>query len=127
MSYSCADFYDDVMNAAERLLTPAERRRLNETEGPAPGADAILRILRAIPTPKPVKRSKQVYQNGDDRLVEDALMELRRALKNLKLAGAVKTAERVRHAISSAKGAVRAVGYRRGQDTNRRRMEEGTL
>jgi len=46
-----------------------------------------------------------------------ALTHLRQALTYARGAGAVKTAARIRHAISSAKGAVRAAGYRRSRLT----------
>jgi len=51
--------------------------------------------------------SKRQYHEGDAQHVRDALTHLRLALYWLKLAGARKTAARVRLAISSAKGAVR--------------------
>lgn len=73
-----------------------------------------------------IRRSRKRFDESDPARVRLALSSLRRALFLLKQAGAVRTAERVRLAISSCKGAVRAVGYRKGQEDNRRRLE-GTL
>jgi hypothetical protein len=127
MSYDCPDFVDDVMSFANRLLTPAERKRIEQAEDPHAAMVALCRILHAIPTPKPVRRSKRAYQPNDDLAIDHGLTLLRGALEAFKSAGAVKTAERVRSAISSAKGAVRAVGYRRGRHNNALRLKDVLL
>ena len=53
--------------------------------------------------------SRRQYQQGDENHIKHALTFLRYSLVGLKLAGARKTAARVRLAISSAKGAVRNI------------------
>jgi hypothetical protein len=59
--------------------------------------------------------SRHKYQQNDDLMVEAGLNDLRSALEYFTIAGCRKTADRIRLAISSAKGAVRNVGYRRGR------------
>lgn len=55
--------------------------------------------------------SRRQYFDGDAERIDDALSLLRLALHSLKLAGARKTAARVRLAISSAKGARRNIHH----------------
>jgi len=127
MSYSSSDFADDVTLAAARLMTQAEQARIEKAEDSAAAADAVLRILHAIPTPKRGKRRKpHVFKDGDRERVLCALEYLRATLILLKQAGATKTATRVRAAITSAKGALLAVQYRETKEYFINRRLEGT-
>lgn len=58
---------------------------------------------------------RRQYHDGDIVRIKHALVGLRGALHHLKLAGARKTAARVRLAISSCKGAVRNAYQLRGR------------
>jgi flavoprotein len=51
MSYSCADFVQDVMNEADRLrlLTAVESVEINTEDDPSKAASAVLRVLGLIP------------------------------------------------------------------------------
>lgn len=106
MTYSCSDFTDDILNALGVNVPDEWADEPGEQANLALGEIERLRTLANQGTKDESKEHKATR----------ALIHLKAALALLDAAGSTRTAERVRAAISSAKGAVRAAGYRDRRD-----------
>jgi len=102
MTYSCCDFTDDVFNAFEKGGV-VNHETCDYGDNLDQNGQLLLDAFYAY---FPTKDSTNMER------AEAALKHLTAARDLLKAAGADRTLECVRHAISSAKGGVRAAQYR---------------
>lgn len=72
---------------------------------------------------KGIRRIKPAPRTSPANNADMALECLQRALFHARLAGSCYTVARIRYAISSAKGAVRAAGYRESREVRRANAE----
>lgn len=101
MSYSCSDFTDSILDALAIELDPADY------DSPSAQADLALAEITRLQAIARLTREPAT----DAERVRQAIEHLKRARDLLKTAGATRTVERVRLAITSAGGAERhAIG-----------------
>lgn len=112
MSYDCIDGYSDLTAEFVKLgLVSARDWGEQQAEETALCLAALRRLAAGSPRKAGIRRIRKTSPRPHDH-AELALSLLRQALRHARYAGACYTAARIRSAVSSAKGAVRAAGYR---------------
>lgn len=131
MSYDCTDAYSDLMHALGVSAPAATAEGQIVSEETTRALAEIARLQRIARNAPPMKAGIRRIPNKSRQRCEaharNALEFLRNALDHATQAGACYTAARIRYAISSAKGAVRAAGYRSANAYYTERRERGEI